>query len=194
MASERDWVQALVPRLEASLRDCSEGEWRVDVCSAFRLTYANEITRYHEDGSAEHHKAGYETDILVSDVRDGGDWIPRLILECKLGNVTTHDALTYSAKAATHKHVHPYLRYGALIGGYGGDLPGRLIRHGAYFDFMMVWQENEPSKTEWSELSLLVVEEVKASRLLQALLTENRVRGRKRFHLLHRPLRLSEMA
>jgi hypothetical protein len=45
MASERDWVQALVPRLEASLRDCSEGEWRVDVCSAFRLTYANEITR-----------------------------------------------------------------------------------------------------------------------------------------------------
>jgi len=179
--------------LQAFLSDSSEGEWRVDVRGAFRLTYANEITHYHEDDSAEHHRAGYETDILVSDVRDGGDWIPRLVLECKLGSVTTHDALTYSAKAATHKHVHPYLRYGALIGGYGGDLPGRLIRHGAYFDFMMVWQENEPSKTEWSELSLLVVEEVKASRLLQILLTENRVRGRKRFHLLHRPLRLSEM-
>ena len=47
-----------------------------------------------------------------------------------MGGVTTHDALTYSTKAATHKHVHPYLRYGFLAGGIQ-TIPGRLIKHGA---------------------------------------------------------------
>ena len=105
--------------------------------------------------------------------------------------MTTHDALTYSTKAATHKHVHPYLRYGTLIGAFDDALPGRLIRHGAYFDFMMVWSGEEAMAGEWSDLTRLAAEEVKASRTLQSLLTESRIRGRKRFRLLHRPLRLS---
>jgi hypothetical protein len=109
----------------------------------------------------------------------------------QVGQRTTHDALTYSTKASTHKHVHPYLRYGTLIGAFDDALPGRLIRHGVYFDFMMVWSDEEATDEEWSDLTGLLAEEVRASRTLQALLTESRIRGRKRFRLLHRPLRLS---
>jgi hypothetical protein len=111
------------------------------------------------------------------------------VIECKQG-VSTHDALTYSAKAATHKQVHPYLRYGFLLAGYESALPGRLIRHGAYFDFMMFWSAQEPTKSEWADLVEVLADEIETSRTLQALVTKNRVWGRKKFRLLHRQLRL----
>ncbi|GAI54911.1 unnamed protein product, partial [marine sediment metagenome] len=57
-------------------------------------------------------------------------------IEGKINSVTTHGAITYSQKASTHKNVHPYLRYGILLGNRKHyPLPGRLFRHGAYFDF-----------------------------------------------------------
>ena len=49
----------------------------------------------------------YETDLLVYDALDQDAWIPRVVIECKLEGVTTHDAITYSRKASTHKQVHP---------------------------------------------------------------------------------------
>jgi hypothetical protein len=67
-----------------------------------------------------------------------------------------------------------------------------LIRHGAYFDFMMVWQADGPSPKEWNNLVEVLRTEVQASRALQSLLSESRVRGRRRIHLLHRPLMLRE--
>ena len=113
------------------------------------------------------------------------------MIECKRGSLTTHDALTYSAKAATHKHVHPYLRYGILIGDWGGlALPARLARHGAYFDFMAVLEETEPNAAEWTELGGLLRQEVVASRQLQALLSD-RGGSRPLYRLLHRPLVLT---
>jgi hypothetical protein len=113
-----------------------------------------------------------------------------VVLECKTWGISTHDALTYSAKPATHKHVHPYLRYGILLGDFGTALPGWLIRHGAYFDFMMVWSSQEPTGEEWAELIEVLADEVRASRMLQSLLTESRSQARRKFRLLHRPLRL----
>lgn len=49
----------------------------------------------------------YETDIPVFDRFAEGSWIPRVVIECKLKDITTHDAITYGAKAATHRAVHP---------------------------------------------------------------------------------------
>jgi hypothetical protein len=106
--------------------------------------------------------------------------------------VTTHDALTYSTKAATHKHVHPYLRYGVLIGDFGTSLPGRLIRHGAYFDFMAAWGSEKPTASEWAEIVDVLRDEITASRTLHALLSDSRSKTRKKFRLLHRPLRLQQ--
>ena len=192
MATEKEWVRSLQPRLDKALQVCDEGEWTVRVVAEEKLTYAYEILCYNADGPDRRHSAKYETDLLIYDTRDDGDWIPRLVLECKTWGISTHDALTYSAKAATHKHVHPYLRYGILIGGFGTALPGRLIRHGAYFDFMMVWASQEATDEEWTELVELLKDEINASRSLATLLSENRSRGRKKFRLLHRPLRLKE--
>ncbi len=58
----------------------------------------------------------YQTDLLISDATEEA-WTPRVVVECKLGRVSTHDALTYSTKASTLQHPPPYLRYGILIGG-----------------------------------------------------------------------------
>ena len=143
-------------------------KWNICVDSGRRLAYANEILRYEGDKTEQKHVATYETDLLIYDAREN-DRIPRVVVECKKGNVTTHDALTYRAKAATHKHVHPYLRYGILIGDFGSSIPGRLIRHGAYFDLMMVWSGQNPSDKEWSELTSLLKDEIQASRTLHQL-------------------------
>ncbi len=43
------------------------------------------------------------------------------------GSITTHDVITYSHKAATHRQVHPYLRYGILWVEENNILPGRLF-------------------------------------------------------------------
>ncbi|MBI3821691.1 MAG: hypothetical protein HY289_03315 [Planctomycetes bacterium] len=192
MAREKQWVQSLLGRLQPALLACRAGDWRAEACAGERFTYAHEIYFYPKGSRGDTTSRQYETDLLIYDIRENGDWIPRLVIEGKLGGVSTHDALTYSSKAATHKHVHPYLRYGILIGAFDDAIPGRLIRHGAFFDFMMVWQTEEPSNKEWSEFVDVIADEVVASRTLQALLTENRIRGRKRFRLLHRPLRLNE--
>jgi hypothetical protein len=193
MATEKEWVQSVQPRLVADLHALAEGDWSPRVGVGRKLTYAYEILSYGVEGPDKPHAAGYETDLLVYDARENGDWIPRVVLECKTRQVTTHDALTYSTKAATHKHVHPYLRYGVLIGEFGTSLPGRLIRHGAYFDFMMVWPSQGPTAGEWTELVNLLKDEVKASRILWSLLTESRARDRKKFWLLHRPLVVKDL-
>jgi hypothetical protein len=188
MASERQWALGLKNRLSTHLETCRKGEWCVNVCAGDRLAYANEIIRYHEAGLPEMHQAEYQTDILLYDTTKGGDWVPRVVIECKQG-IHTHDALIYSTKATTHKQVHPYLRYGLLIC-YETALPGRVIRHGAFFDFMMVWKSQKPREEEWTEFVRVVQSEVRASRLLQELLTENRRWKRESFRLLHRPLQV----
>jgi len=114
-----------------------------------------------------------------------------VVVEFKMGGVNTHDPLTYSAKAATHKHVHPYLRYGFLAGGIRG-IPGRLIKHGAYFDFMASWVSLKPTPDEWSGLIEVLKEEVVASRTIQEILTTTRSASKKRYDILHRPLKLRE--
>lgn len=145
------WVARLRPQLEAALQSLSFQGTKVRVDTGYRLPYAYEVTRYNEDAPDRQRIARYETDLLVyDDLPEGKLWVPRVVVECKIKGVTTHDALTYSSKAATHKHVHPYLRYGPLIDSYGSAvLPARLVRHGAYFDFMAVWEKADPAGPKW---------------------------------------------
>src|SRR3990172_4950683 len=41
--------------------------------------------------------------------------VPRVAIEVKLGNVTTHDTIVYSEKANLIRNVYPYLRYGFIL-------------------------------------------------------------------------------
>jgi hypothetical protein len=187
---ERQWVGTLVPRLQEALARVALPGGQLTVGDGVNLPYTSEIHGYSPDGRNEPRSSRYETDLLISDAASDGSWIPRIVIECKLGGVTTHDALSYSTKAATHKHVHPYLRYGFLAGKLPA-IPARLVKHGAYFDFMATWPSASPDAAAWEVFISMLGEEVRASRALQALLTNSRTVDLKRYHLLRRQLVLS---
>ncbi|MBT4483875.1 MAG: hypothetical protein HOC71_09385, partial [Candidatus Latescibacteria bacterium] len=60
-------------------------------------------------------QSAFQTDLCVFEQIEADVNIPRVVLEFKT-NISTHDVITYSAKARKHKQVYPYLRYGLVIG------------------------------------------------------------------------------
>lgn len=195
MSSEVEWVKSLVEWLESGLQAAALAGCKVRVKAGKRLPYSHEVHRYKPDGPdpAKSQVADYQTDLLVFDEFDDRKWTPRVVIECKLGSITTHDVLTYSTKAATHKQVHPYLRYGILIGNREDyAVPGRLFRHGAYFDFMATWRGEQPTDQERDDILEVLKAETRFSRQIQELLTTSRSRSRTKFTLVHRPLILKE--
>jgi hypothetical protein len=98
----------MVVPMQAALR---ETDPTLEVRDGYRLGYALEVLGYEGDLAKNESGMRYETDLLVVE-RIGKAWTLRVVTEAKLGSVTTHDSIAYSQKAATHKHVHPYLRYG----------------------------------------------------------------------------------
>jgi hypothetical protein len=189
--NEREWVESVVESVQARLRDRQP---RLQVSQGTRLPYAHEIRTY-ADPDPVIHPVLYETDILVIENLSSSEWKPRLVVEAKLNSVTTHDAITYSQKAFTHKTVHPYLRYGILVGNRRHyALPSRLVRHGAYFDFMLSWEAYAPSTAEFDALLDLIECEARASRDLEEILYQSRKPDHKRYWCLYRPLHLKERA
>lgn len=189
MIKETDWVESVLPVLRAKLV-AHDASLRLD--SAASLPYAFEVRRYHEGAVSDHHSQSYQTDLLISEVQGDGRSTPRVVIEAKLGSVTTHDAITYSQKAVTHKTVHPYLRYGIVLGNRKHHpLPGRLFRHGLNFDFMASWCGLRPDKAELAAFASILNAEVAASRNLEEIIYESRRKDRRHFTLLHRPLTLS---
>jgi hypothetical protein len=187
MSQENDWVASFVPALNERIQVASRSECSLKVDALRKMPYALEVLSYVGDEPHERHISRYETDLLIYEQQETV-WFPRVIIECKLGSVTTHDALTYSAKAATHKHVHPYLRYGILLGEWGqSPLPGRLVRHGAHFDFMATWHGKMASDDEWNLMVEVLRSEIEASRHLQDMLT-NRKKSKAKYAMLHRRL------
>ncbi|MGB3717729.1 MAG: hypothetical protein WA996_25180 [Candidatus Promineifilaceae bacterium] len=186
--NENEWVSLIVERLRPHLIEDVSG---LNVSQGHRLPYAEEITRYHGDDALDHHTMSYQTDILITESIEGSGWIPRLIIEAKVESVTTHDAITYSQKAAAHKSIHPYLRYGIILGKRQHyPLPGRLFRHGAHFDFMLSFVDYEPTEVELIRLRDIVQKEIDASRTLEEMIFKSRSPDRARYTFLYRPLRL----
>lgn len=184
--NEKEWTLVVRDLLGNSLK----GNFEIH---AFTKTpYALEVQEY---GAGENQptvrEMSYETDLVVVETIGDDQWKPRVIIELKIHSITTHDAITYSQKAFTHKTVHPYLRYGILLGNRQHyPLPGRLFRHGAHFDFMASWVSFEPSPTELAGLREILEDEIQASILLEESIYASRSRNRERYTFLHRPLRL----
>jgi len=192
--TEREWVRSIVPGLRRALSRCGTRECDIEIEAGLRLPYRCEVSGYSGPAAREPDVSEYETDLLVRDRARDGSWTPRVVIECKLGKITTHDALTYSAKAATHKQVHPYLRYGILIGDREHyAIPGRLVRHGAHFDFMATWVGMRARQVEWRAIVGLLAEEIAASRTMQEVLASSRQPTRTKYVVLHRPLRFKRI-
>jgi len=189
--NEAEWMDIVCDGLNGALvRTYPDG--RVQASSRKRLPYRFEISSYdRQDNPSRTQPTSYQTDLLIFEVAADGSWTPRVVVEGKLGSVTTHDALTYSAKAATHVQVHPYLRYGILIGSLP-SIPLRLFRHGAHFDFMLAWKGERPENDEQQHFESIMIEEVAASRLLQQFVESNRAAGK--FSTVRRKLLLERDA
>lgn len=186
--NEQEWVKTIIGKIEKSLKPFNSN---LRVTDGLRLPYANEILTYNDDKPEQQNFIGYETDILIFEQIDESRWKPRIIIEAKINSISTHDAITYSQKAQTHKNVHPYLRYGILIGNRkDSPLPGRLFRHGQHFDFMLSWKLFEGNKSEWDTLIEILKLEYEASLTLDEIIFNSRSRDRKKFTSLHRPLKL----
>lgn len=169
-------------------------ESNLEILPGFKLHYANEVRTYNQDKPQDRHTQSYQTDLLIREKDNQGLWTPRVVIEAKLSTVTTHDAITYSQKAATHKQIHPYLRYGIILGNRKHyPLPGRLFRHGAHFDFMLSWVQLEPRESELDELIELIMTEVNASRSLEDIIYQSRKKDRTHYTLYHKPLVLRKI-
>lgn len=184
---ETDWADSITLKIQKELDNIS-GFLKAE--SAKKLPYAYEIVKYREGKKAETiNTMSYETDILIYEENDKKEWVPRIIIECKINSITTHDAITYSQKSKTHKNIHPYLRYGILIGNRKDyPLPGRLFRHGENFDFMMSFRSFTSGEREWQNFIEIIQKEIKASKFLEEILFNSRSKYRKKFTVLHRPL------
>jgi len=92
--------------------------------------------------------------------------IPRVVMEFKT-KVSTHDVITYSAKATKHQQVYPYLRYG-LIASDHATVPGRLFTHNDSLDFCASVSGLKGRKLR-EFFAFLLNAEILASRRLEAI-------------------------
>jgi hypothetical protein len=182
--TEIEWVDQVARNLR---QEPWINENRLRVHTGLKLAYASEIVSYGSE--PEIRSISFTTDLALSELLSNDRWKPRVIVEAKLGSITTHDAITYSQKAAVHRSVHPYLRYGVMLGNRKGfPLPGRLYRHGAQFDFMVSFCGEKATEREMKGFRELLLAEVQASRTLENIMYESRRRGRVKYTLLHRQL------
>lgn len=111
-------------------------------------------------------QSAFQTDLCVFEQIDANVKIPRVVLEFKT-SLTTHDVLTYSAKARKHKQVYPYLRYGIVIGNKT-IVPGRFFTHNEALDFCVAAASYKANRLH-ELFAKLLREEVAASRELEQI-------------------------
>ncbi len=187
---ENDWIKSICDLLND--QDFSE-EIHIDTLK--KIPYAFEISHFNEEWELDadsFDKTAFETDLVVYEKADG-KIIPRVIVEAKVGTVTTHDAITYSHKAMYHKNVIPFVRYGIMLGARETyPLPGRLFRHGTNFDFLFSFVGYEPTENEKNQFVAMLKREIEYSRQIEEILSNSRSRNRKRYYMLQKEFHLEE--
>jgi hypothetical protein len=111
----------------------------------------------------------FQTDILVE--RRAAPAVPLVVIELKYGSFSSHDVITYSSKAARHKDIYPYLRYGFVV--VGPDRLGRrFVTHNQGFDFAMALPDVAVGE---SNLVGLVERQLASAERLSRLMQHNRL-------------------
>lgn len=186
--NENEWTASI----KELLQECNIGQ-NIFIETLRKVPYAKEILSYDLNFEANDNRSMvFETDLLIYEKTDVIK--PRVIIESKIEKVTTHDAITYSNKAQSHKYVTPYIRYGIMLGNRGDyPLPGRLFRHGANFDFMISFKKYELSQEEKNAFIELIKKEIDYSKKVEEMIYESRKIDRKRYFILEKELRLEEI-
>ena len=188
---ENDWTKEICEILRAQ----NLGE-NISIDVLKKIPYAFEISSFSEDwgiASDAFDETVFETDMVVYE-KKGAKIIPRVIVESKVGTVTTHDAITYSQKAMYHKNVIPFVRYGIMLGARETyPLPGRLFRHGTNFDFLFSFVDYIPTIKEKNAFVDVIKKEIEYSQKIEEILMNSRSRNRKRYYMLQKEFHLEEM-
>ena len=108
---ETEWVELIADAVQLDLANLDQS---LKIKTQHKIPYGYEIRTYRDEPETE--AISFETDFIVIEDYPDGSWKPRVVIEAKVGNINTHDAITYSQKAANHKSVFPYLRYGIMLG------------------------------------------------------------------------------
>jgi len=111
-------------------------------------------------------QSAFQTDLCVFEKVSPDVKIPRVVIEFKHG-ITTHDVLTYSAKARKHKQVYPYLRYGIMVANERA-IPGRVFTHNEALDFCVAAASYKETRLH-ELLGRILPEEVETSRRLESI-------------------------
>ncbi|MCX7960625.1 MAG: hypothetical protein N2653_03490 [Burkholderiales bacterium] len=129
--------------------------------------------------------SAFQTDLCVFEAKSEKVVLPRVVIEFKT-KITTHEVLTYSAKARKHKQVYPYLRYGIVVSDIP-IVPRRFFVHNESLDFVAALSETTGTQLRKFFAQLLKVE-VEASRCL-----ENIAFGSLRTHLFRTGVHVGEL-
>ena len=114
--------------------------------------------------------SAFQTDICIFE-ESGDIKLPRIVIEFKT-DISTHDVLTYSAKAGKHKSVYPFLRYG-LISSEKDSIPSRFFIHNEHLDFYIA-SKNYRSDEGLKKLIMdLIKKELEISKTLERIHFEN---------------------
>lgn len=114
--------------------------------------------------------SAFETDICIFE-KKGPIEVPRIVIEFKT-RLTTHDVLTYSAKAGKHKSIYPYLRYG-VIASEEDHIPGRFFTHNEHIDFILATKNYKNKDGLSNLLKELIEKELEVSKTLERIQFES---------------------
>jgi hypothetical protein len=165
MATESAFVAIAKKLIDEELRgqplEIRKGEvllYQVMVDNDLRVMSEAQIRKPTRGDSA------FQTDLCLFEKKSEEVWLPRVVLEFKT-TISTHDVLTYSAKAAKHKQIYPYLRYG-LVAERERNVPGRFFTHNEALDFCLTLRGLSEEEST-AAFRRLLREELECSRLLE---------------------------
>lgn len=111
----------------------------------------------------------FQTDLMIKKAISNKS-LPLVVIEIKFGGFSTHNILTYSAKASKHKEIYPYLRYGLVVGGVK-QIHRRFFTHNISFDFAIAIE-----KENLNEVTEVVKQQLQAAELMLSVLQGKQVR------------------
>lgn len=172
MAAESEFVAIA---LEVGNRILPHPQYRVEQSAVllYQITVDNQLAIRVDVRRPVRGSSAFETDLCVFEQREVADGsgtttihIPRVVMEFKT-TISTHDILTYSAKAKKHKQIYPYLRYG-MVASKHRDVPGRFFTHNESLDFCATVADlHEPQLSNFFEG--LLSSEIASSKKLEEI-------------------------
>jgi hypothetical protein len=165
MAAESSFVAVAQSLIQDQLRG-QPLEIRRGAVLLYQVTVDNNLQFMSQDKvrSPKRGDSAFQTDLCLFEQKADDVWLPRVVLEFKT-SITTHDILTYSAKAAKHKQIYPYLRYG-LVASKDSKVPGRFFTHNNSLDFCLSLG-GLSEKDGATAFRRLLIEELEDSRSLE---------------------------